>query len=335
MEQNQKQEKLDGLANCLIEFIRKDNPNTYDYNVLQFIAKETLNRILEEPDIQTPTFTSKDIQKGVVPQADESKASNWLNPIYTKIEEKLRKQIEAPLSRFAQQNGLTQYPWIEKSSTSGGYGHASKYRLVGLPLLDTTKIVLKKYEAKLDEIEYIAVKEIQASFIAKLILGRELAMSGMRKWLMILYPIISVLAIMGSAYLIYLGWFLKPSPITTRTLAILISLFIGYLIAKDYKNRSDRFIEDKLIMASEWFLKFKESNVLQELVTIKDGDNQFLHKEVRLTKYVSTCGICGEQVNLDKGEPDYPRRIVGRCKESPREHVYAFDRVTLVGKKLR
>lgn len=52
-------------------------------------------------------------------------------------------------------------------------------------------------------------------------------------------------------------------------------------------------------------------------------------------KYASQCPVCEAEVLLDKGEPDFPRRIVGRCQESPREHVYSFDRVTKTGMRLR
>jgi hypothetical protein len=31
-------------------------------------------------------------------------------------------------------------------------------------------------------------------------------------------------------------------------------------------------------------------------------------------------------VKLDRGEPDFPHRIIGRCEEHPREHVFSFDR---------
>jgi hypothetical protein len=335
MDQQQKKEEVIKLAQCLVEFIQVDNPNTNDYNVLQFIAEESINRVRNFTADEPPMLTSKDIHKGVVPSADENKSSNWLNPIFSKIDSKLRKEVEGPLSRFAQQKGLTQFPWIQKLSTSGGQGHASKYWLVGLPIIENIHKPTNKYKAKDDEIEYTPVKEIKANFLAKLILGRELAMNGFRKWILILFPIISAITIMTLAYLIYLGWFLKPAPITTKTLATLGSIYIGYLIIKDYKSRSDRFLEDRVVMASDWFLKFEESNVLQELVTIKDENNTFSHKEVRLTKYVSTCAICGEKIYLDYGEPEFPRRIIGRCNESPREHIYSFDRVTLLGSKLR
>lgn len=70
-----------------------------------------------------------------------------------------------------------------------------------------------------------------------------------------------------------------------------------------------------------------------------------LHKEnfkdksspriLRLVKYLAECPICGAEVLIDKGGPDFPRRLIGRCQESPREHIFSFDRITKTGNKLR
>ncbi|MBC7623122.1 MAG: hypothetical protein H7232_07040 [Aeromicrobium sp.] len=56
---------------------------------------------------------------------------------------------------------------------------------------------------------------------------------------------------------------------------------------------------------------------------------------IQLVRYTAACPQCGATLNLSRGEPDWVRRLVGRCTESPREHVYSFDRVTLRGKRLR
>lgn len=56
-----------------------------------------------------------------------------------------------------------------------------------------------------------------------------------------------------------------------------------------------------------------------------------MHKKVQLTKYVGLCPLCKAQVELEKGDPDFPGGIIGRCKESPRERIYSFDRVTKLG----
>jgi hypothetical protein len=79
---------------------------------------------------------------------------------------------------------------------------------------------------------------------------------------------------------------------------------------------------------------FKEFGVCLELFK-PEGSNADTPKRARMIKYAGTCPICAAQVLLDKGEPDFPRRIVGRCQESPREHVYSFDRATRTGYHLR
>jgi hypothetical protein len=56
---------------------------------------------------------------------------------------------------------------------------------------------------------------------------------------------------------------------------------------------------------------------------------------VRLVRYTAPCLICGSTVYVEAGEPDFPRRVVGRCSEAPREHVFSFDRVTLRGQALK
>ncbi len=92
-----------------------------------------------------------------------------------------------------------------------------------------------------------------------------------------------------------------------------------------------QLLEDRITMAPLKLLSTTEQAVCLELVTTTDKKNKIL----RLVKYASQCPICQAEILLDKGEPDFPRRIVGRCKESPREHVYSFGRITLTGNKLR
>lgn len=53
--------------------------------------------------------------------------------------------------------------------------------------------------------------------------------------------------------------------------------------------------------------------------------------EWRLVRYTATCAVCAGEVRVLPGEPDFPRRMVGRCQQSHREHVFSFDRVTLLG----
>ena len=80
-------------------------------------------------------------------------------------------------------------------------------------------------------------------------------------------------------------------------------------------------------------------STLNLLSTEVDGQWEFFREGdqrwVQLVRYTAPCPRCGATLRLAKGEPDWRRRLVGRCAESPREHVYSFDRVTLRGERLR
>ncbi|SEV96477.1 hypothetical protein [Luteibacter sp. 329MFSha] len=50
-----------------------------------------------------------------------------------------------------------------------------------------------------------------------------------------------------------------------------------------------------------------------------------------LVRHWSTCPICAGMVEIRDGGKAFPGRLVGCCSDSPREHVYSFDAVTLTG----
>lgn len=50
-----------------------------------------------------------------------------------------------------------------------------------------------------------------------------------------------------------------------------------------------------------------------------------------LVRHWSTCPICAGTVEIRNGGKAFPGRLVGCCSDSPREHVYSFDAVTLTG----
>ncbi|OJY94347.1 MAG: hypothetical protein BGP25_04995 [Lysobacterales bacterium 63-13] len=50
-----------------------------------------------------------------------------------------------------------------------------------------------------------------------------------------------------------------------------------------------------------------------------------------LVRHWGTCPLCSAEVDLCPGADAFPGRVVGRCADSPLEHVYSFDPVTLSG----
>jgi len=89
-----------------------------------------------------------------------------------------------------------------------------------------------------------------------------------------------------------------------------------------------RLFDDRIVLAYEPLTNIKEKSAQLEL--LRDGDLRI----IRLVRYTASCPICGVTIYLEDGAPDFRRRLVGRCYESPREHVFSFDRVTRRGRLL-
>jgi hypothetical protein len=92
-----------------------------------------------------------------------------------------------------------------------------------------------------------------------------------------------------------------------------------------------RLLDDRIGLAPEWMLHWKESGATVEIL---NGENADAPRRIQVLRYTATCPVCGAMVKLDRGEPDFPRRLVGRCEDSPREHVFSFDRITRSGAAL-
>lgn len=89
-----------------------------------------------------------------------------------------------------------------------------------------------------------------------------------------------------------------------------------------------RLFDDRIMVAPEWALAWKEFGATVEINRAKNPDEA---STILVRRYTATCPVCGRMVKLDRGEPDFPRRVVGRCEDNPREHVFSFDRSSRLG----
>ena len=51
-----------------------------------------------------------------------------------------------------------------------------------------------------------------------------------------------------------------------------------------------------------------------------------------VVRHWGICPLCSAEVDVRSGAESFPGRLVGRCEDSPLEHVYSFDPVTLAGR---
>lgn len=317
----------DKLAECLISFFKYHEDPTTTRFVME-ISKQVINKY--KSGCNQPEVTSKDVFLEIFPSEDLSKVSEKLSNIWRKMSP-LQIEVAKRLSEHAHNEfSLDEYPWIEKIKSNGGAGNLTKFRVIGIRINKSELCGPNPYRETIHhDIEYIAIQDYKPSLLARLIFDKTNAMIGGKKWGMIFFSFIEMFFYLCVIALFFFS--MKNQTLATYPLWQLAVLIGAILLFLQKKKRIDRFIDDRIIIASELFMGWAELSLVQELVTVNDEKGNFLYKKVQLTKYVAICPICNAQVELAKGEPDFLRRIIGRCKESPREHIYSFDRVTKLG----
>ena len=108
------------------------------------------------------------------------------------------------------------------------------------------------------------------------------------------------------------------------------------LVSWVYSSPLYRVVTNRIVMAPDWMIGLKADSVQLELKRIDTNpETGNPVRALRLVTYSAKCPICTGRVEVVGGGLEFPFRLVGRCMESPREHVYSFDHVTKTGKPLR
>ena len=90
-----------------------------------------------------------------------------------------------------------------------------------------------------------------------------------------------------------------------------------------------RLLEDRVIIAPAFLqLAYTYEHVL---LIRKEHDL----KTLRMVRFTATCPLCGALVEISKGSGPFRGRLIGKCADSPTEHLYSFDHVLRRGKLLR
>ncbi len=91
-------------------------------------------------------------------------------------------------------------------------------------------------------------------------------------------------------------------------------------------------IDRGITMAPMWVLRLTVPFAQIELrPTDRLRPDGKLVNEIRLVRYEGTCPICQGSVEVRSGGLAYRGRLIGRCDNAPREHVFSFDHITKIG----
>jgi hypothetical protein len=144
--------------------------------------------------------------------------------------------------------------------------------------------------------------------------------------------------VIGEALLLGCFWFLilltlrKPHPIvSTDVLLVLLTATITFVWWRLIRPIL-RLPNDRVTLASDFYLGWNQYDGQFRLT--RDATSKVAGGWFRLVRHWGYCPICSGEVEIKSGGDAFPGRLVGRCSDSPLEHVFSFDPQSLCGSAL-
>lgn len=313
------------LCEILIEAIPLDRKQSWVGKVLTYLASQTMQSIKEGNGVPRISTKAIHLDLGGNPK---QQPSAWLSPIWDGVEERHYPEIEPTLIEECRRAGLTAYPTLEKD-----HGKPAYYRIgvKSVPASNNEPISVQE-ELPKHAIRYKRDLSLKLSWLGKLFFSKGLRWTPFKRYSYVIWQLVFLFTVGTFDLLLWaLLWFSTP-PLSGQELVV-ISMAIGMPIGVYWHFRDIfRLFDDRILIAPDWMLAIKEFGATVEINRSKNSDED---STILVQRYTSICPVCGWMIKLDRGEPDFPRRIVGRCEEHPREHVFSFDRMTKRGKLLR
>ncbi|MBL8483484.1 MAG: hypothetical protein JNJ60_14900 [Rhodocyclaceae bacterium] len=187
--------ELRASAACLVAYLDTYPASGRAFSVLRFVAQETMKRI----DARLPHHINNFAIQTAVKGCADHDPSGWLSPIWKKIESDILPKREQGLQDFARGRGMTAYPWVAKTSSSGGAGNQAHYHLVTRAMPCTQAPAVTKPPDP--DITYIRLEILQPSWTSRRFFGKNLSLAGGRKFMFVLSPLAWL------AFAIYPCWY--------------------------------------------------------------------------------------------------------------------------------
>ncbi|MDD5581275.1 MAG: hypothetical protein PHY16_18650 [Methylobacter sp.] len=332
-----KNQALKDAAQCAIKFVENysgTGAKTKRYQALRALAELTLTDLENGKPNGPCEYTAYDVLekiKGKYSKEETDKRS--INRYLKELEEQLPSHEEM-LKDIAAENQLTAIPsYYFSASPGGGSGNYSKHFIIPVELKET---------------EFSAVSEVVPEGAIKYYLESIENLPSWIKWInnfeLSEWRITFIAGLMSLALILGLGlYFLFMSVFLyshSGGLEILRSFFgtsiLIFIIFWPF--RLLYFCLTNRIIAAPILLQ--PSNMTNAQIeclatnTIRESTGKPIRK-LRIVSYASTCPLCKSRIEVEKGGKEFHHRLIGRCLESPQEHVYSFDRVLRIGWAMR
>ena len=163
------------IAQCLKDYLTVHGRTAQHYQILRFLADVTLQRLSEG---KQPWFNYLAIREAVTGET-EGDASAWFGRHWKTLTGDFRQKCEEGIQKFASDQGLTVYPWIEKRESNGGAGNQALICLVALPITRSSSQAAKKLPNH--DIDYIPAEKLKLSWWARWLFDKNQVAEGWRQ----------------------------------------------------------------------------------------------------------------------------------------------------------
>jgi len=298
------------------------------------LAKLTLDKAQDGVSLIDVRFTATELAKkvielGYVRKQPKDIGPDWVRANWTKLEKEIESRKDY-LQEISRELNLAFYPWIGKEESVGGQGNYSYYYLIPKYFNESENTELRRFVCPEGGVHYIQESLTDIPRWAQWING--FTLDKWKRYAFILPGIIILLLLLADILLVLLlGLYTNISTVKWITFLIVSgSMFWMFLTSPLFLVPTT-----KIVMAPSWMVPLKETNAQLELKKIRtDAGTGYAIRELRLVVYSAKCPICDGRIEVQSGGIQFPFRLIGRCNESPREHVFSFDHVTRVGKPL-
>jgi hypothetical protein len=225
-------------------------------------------------------------------------------------------------------------PWLPRITrqVGGGRGLSSTYRLEFV----ARDVVTPPEPSSSSGDQQLAyeVRAAETALLARWLFIPEGFALSWRSWRGLTFVSLLVLVGMGMAGLFILAWsaLAHPGPLRAMDLwLIVMCAFVGVGLWFGLRAFFD-VVDQRIVSAPSALLSLNEA--YGQLRCLRRKDTKLPGGWMSLVRITSECPSCGAAIELLPGKPDFPGRMVGRCRDAPSEHVFSFDPTTFRGRPL-
>lgn len=331
------QKLLNDAAQCAIKFVDEfdgSGAKNKCYQMMKVIATLTLDDIKNDKNQSKHQYTVNNILDKLYFSDREPTDSDSKNVsrYFRALKENL-SEYECDLKRIALENKLGAIPVFKKIS-GGGRANYTTYHIVSKKLLEIEQLPESSQDPLSNEIRYSIEMIDNLPRWLRWINGFEL--SGVRLKVLasvVIIAMIGCLLLVSFFALIFQSSESSGLMITRAFISISVIIFA---IASPFRLLY-LCVNNRIIMAPNLFVPHTLNNAQLECIAtdkIRESTGRYI-RTIRMVSYVSTCPLCNSRVEVESGKSEFHGRLIGRCAESPMEHVYSFDRVLRIGRPLR